>query len=314
MQLSWVPDTGAAIGPTNTRAAKPNAPGSYRILLSLGDLAFAQGKFSPPKSRLDASLVLFHDSLQLDSLRLAALDQTLTLKGTLTDFAHPAWQGQASGQVDMRVLAPYTGFFFVREGVVRLNATASGRGSEFGMTGDLASDSVHYRDPFVDAQSTLTARFRADAKQLLISDVHTRLTQGGQVDGEFQFDNWLDFTPAPAAQLALRRAHKSWPVPTGVVRASLKGVTLDTILTMLAAPPYRHLGAGCRRFGSRDCPMDRSCAGSCHRRSTGACAFRHGHPRGSSGAGLCGRNLSCGCRVGGCSRDGCESAAQPGSG
>ncbi|WP_263352621.1 translocation/assembly module TamB domain-containing protein [Acidicapsa acidisoli] len=242
LQLSWVPDSGAAIGPTNTRAAKPNPAGSYRVLLSLGDLGFAQGNFTPPKSRLDASLTLFHDSVQLDSLRLAALDQTLSLKGTLTDFAHPAWQGQASGQVDLRVLAPYTGFFFVREGVVTLNASASGRGAQFGVTGDLASSSVHYRDPVVDAQSTLTARFRADAKQLVISDIRTRLVQGGEVDGEFQFENWLDFTPTPAAQLALRRAHKSWPVPTGMVRANLNGVSLDTILTMLAAPPYRHLG------------------------------------------------------------------------
>jgi len=242
VQLSWVPDTGSAIGPTNTRVAGANPAGSYRILLSLGDLAFAQGSFQPPKSRLDASLILLHDSVQLDSLRLAAFDQTLTLKGTLTDFSHPAWQGQAGGNVDLRVLAPYTGFIFVREGVVSLNASASGRGSQFTATGDLASNSVHYRDPFVDAQSTLTARFRADARQLLVTDVRTRLVRGGEVDGEFQFDNWLDFTPTPAAQLALRRAHKSWPVPTGVVRANLKGVSLDTILVMLAAPAYRHLG------------------------------------------------------------------------
>jgi translocation and assembly module TamB len=242
IQLSWVPDSGMAIGPTNTNAPKANPAGSYRVLISLGDLAFAQGKFHPPSSRLDASLTLFHDSVQLDSLRLAALNQTLSLKGTLTDFAHPAWQGQANGAVDVRVLAPYTGFFFVREGVVNLNASGSGRGSEFDATGDLASNSVHYRDPFVDAQSSLTARFRADAKKLLVSDVRASLVQGGEVDGEFQFDNWLDNTPTPADQLALRRAHKSWPIPTGVIRANIKSVSLDEILTILAAPPYRHLG------------------------------------------------------------------------
>ena len=253
IRLNWVPDEGSAIGPTRTSTAKANPPGSYRIQISLGDLAFSQGAFLPLASRLDASLVLFHDSIQFDSIRVAVMDQSLTLRGTLTDFAHPAWQAQANGQVDLRILAPYTGLTFTRSGVVTLHASGSGRGSEFNASGDLASKAIHYQDPIVDAQtSEFSARFRADAKQLLVSDVRTRLPQGGEVDGEFQFDNWLESTPAPATQLALRRAHKSWLVPTGTVRANLNGVSLDTILILLAAPQYRHLGLDAVASGPAD--------------------------------------------------------------
>ena len=243
VQLSWVPDTGSAIAPIGASGAKANPAGSYRILASVGDLAFAQGKFHPVSSRIDASLLLFHDSVQLDSLRLAALDRTLNVRGKLADFTHPAWQLQANGQVDLRILAPYTGFVYTRSGIVNLNTAITGKGGVFNATGDLASNAIHYQDPIVNAQTAaFSARFKADAKQLLISDVRTRLPEGGEVDGEFQFDNWLDSTPAPAAQAALRRAHQSWPVPTGTVRANLSGVSLDTILILLAAPAYRHLG------------------------------------------------------------------------
>jgi translocation and assembly module TamB len=245
MQLSWVPDSSNAIGPSTS--ARANPAGGYRVQVGVADLAFAQGKFHPISSRIDASLLLFHDSIKLDDFRLAALGRTLTVRGQLADFAHPAWQAQAHGQVDLRVLGPYAAFPNTLGGIVDVNTSVTGRGSQFNATGDLASNAVHYQDPVVDAQTTrFSARFKADAKQLLVSDVRIRLPQTGEsgeeLDGEFQFDNWLDNTPSPAAQAALRRAHRSWPIPTGTVRANLSGVSLDRILIMLATPPYRHLG------------------------------------------------------------------------
>lgn len=243
LQLNWVPDTGATITPTNNANSGAAAPGSYRIHLSVADLAFAQGKAAPPPSHLDASLVLFHDSVRLDSLRLTALDRVLDLRGILTNFARPSWQAQSQGQVDLRVLAPYTTFAYARTGIVNLHASGSGRGSQFAASGDLSSDAIHYQDPIVDAQTAaFSAKFHADQKQLNVTDIQTHLQRGGEVDGNLLLDNWLDLTPSSAVQAALRREHKTWPMPTGLVRANLKGVTLDTVLTMLASPDYRHLG------------------------------------------------------------------------
>lgn len=243
LQLNWLPDTGSTIAPTNAPKSGAVAPGSYRIHLNVADLAFAQGKEAAPPSHLDASFVFFHDSVQLDSLRLTALDRVLSLRGVLTNFAQPSWQAQTEGQIDLRVLAPFTTFAYARTGVVNLHASGSGRGAEFAASGDLSSDNVHYKDPIVDAQTAVfTAKFHADQKQLVVTDIRTQLQRGGEVDGELHLDNWLDSTLKPAVQAALRREHKTWPEPTGLVRANLKGVTLDTVLAMLAKPDYQRLG------------------------------------------------------------------------
>ncbi len=237
LQLSWVPDSTATMNPER------NVSGSYRIHVGLADLTYALAKFEPVPSQVDASIELFHDSAHLDLFRLSALDQTLTLKGTLDSFANPVWTAQASGRVDLRLLAPTTSFAAIHSGIVSLNTSVKGHGGQFQATGDLASDAIHYQDTIVDGHAVgFSARFRADARQLMVSEIHTRLGQGGEVNADFQFDNWLDSTPTLAARRALEKAHKSWPIPTGIVHANLNGVSLDTLLIMLAAPPYRHLG------------------------------------------------------------------------
>jgi hypothetical protein len=102
--------------------------------------------------------------------------------------------------VDLQVLGPYIGFFNTRSGIVDVNTSVTGRGPQFNAMGNLASNAIHYQDPVVDAQTAgFSARFKADAKQLLVSDVRTKLPEGGEVDGEFQFDNWLDTRPRSCA-------------------------------------------------------------------------------------------------------------------
>ncbi len=237
LQLAWLPDAGATMEPGR------NVSGSYRIQLGLSELTFAQGKFQPVPSRIDASLQLFHDSAHLDSLRLVSQQRTLNLRGTLDNFAHPVWTAQANGQVDLRLLAPLTTIPSIDSGVVSLSSTVRGRGGEFQATGEVASDALHYRDSIVDGHPVgFSARFRADARQLMVTQIHTRLAQGGEASADFQFDNWLESTPSLAVRRELTRAHKSWLIPTGIVHANLNGVTLDTLLVMLAAPSVRHLG------------------------------------------------------------------------
>ena len=238
IKLQWLP---APLTPM--KLVRRGTADSYRISVSLADLSFAQGKFKPVSSRIDASIQLFHDSIRLDSLNLRVLDKTLTVRGQLSSFVHPVWQTQASGDVDLRILAPYAGFAFIRSGILHLNTTINGKGADFLSTGDLHSDAIHYQDPVVDAQTAaFSARFRADTHQLLCNDVRIRLARGGDVDGEFQFDNWLESTPPAATQAALRRDHKTWLVPAGIIRGKLQDVSLDTILVLLATPPFQHLG------------------------------------------------------------------------
>ena len=245
IQMNWIRNH-EGLARTASRLVVPERAeemGVYRVLIGLGSLAFAQGKFPLLDSRLDASMLLLHDGVELESSRFRALNQTLEIKGSLIRFSHPVWQMKASGQVDLRVLAPYIGFSNTRSGVVTVNASANGNGSKFVSNGAVASSAVHYQDSVVDAQtSAFSASFHADPKQLLVSAIHTRLAQGGEVEAELQYDNWLETTPKPAVLEALRREHRTFPLPAGTVRAKLSGISLDSILNMLAAPGYRHLG------------------------------------------------------------------------
>ncbi len=235
--LSWDPEAGAVMGPASAYR------GGYRIGLDLAELDFGQHKFKPVESKLKVALMLRHDSLEVSSLRLSSLGQTLELHGRLSDFARPVWDAEGAGGVDLRILAPTVGFVFTRTGEVSLSGSAHGSGGGFSGRGKLIATHVHYQDPVVDARTDrLTADFTLDQKQLHATNVAARLVQGGDVTGELLLENWLDFTPKPAQAEALRRAHKSWPIPSGLVKARLNGVTLDTMLWMLAGPAFRHLG------------------------------------------------------------------------
>jgi translocation and assembly module TamB len=246
-------DASAELAWLTTMGGKPEGPGAengvYRISFGLSDLNFAQGIFASKvkamQGRLDASALLGRNEIELEQLRLVSMDQTLALKGNLKDFAHPVWQGAVDGRVDLRVLAPSAGFDLIRSGVVTVHGTVAGRGGEFQSQGNVATGEVHYQDPVADVHvRSLTANFKATGDQLLVSDVRAPLAQGGEVDGEFFFDQWLVDTPGGTdkAKLEYQRSHKG-PMPAKArVRATLKSVTLDTVLDMLAGRQYRRLG------------------------------------------------------------------------
>ena len=243
LSLEWIPAAANKLG-----VPRPGTEG-YRIWLSFADLAFAQGsvfaqgKVKPVSSRVDLTLELYRNWARLNWLTLRANDHMLTVRGQLDNFTHPEWHTEASGDLDLSLLAPYASFTNTCSGIVHLEGSGKGSGTAFTSEGTITSDAVHYQDPVVDAQTAaFAAHFKADKKQLAVSDIRTKLERGGEVDGDVFLDNWLDVTPKPAERLALEREHKSWPIPTGEVKARLNGVSLDTILVLLAAPQYRHLG------------------------------------------------------------------------
>ncbi len=109
---------------------------------------------------------------------------------------------------------------------------------------------------------TLDAQVHADAKQLQIAQVVARLPGGGQIEGALNLEPWLPSVPvatvertyaSPEERLAarsvlVRSAQISIPV-NGKVTANFSGVSLDTVLDMVAAPPYRRLGLDGRLNG-----------------------------------------------------------------
>ena len=84
------------------------------------------------QGNLQATLDLTRNAAMLRSLRITARgrgvkDRTLEITGTLDDFAHPRWQGQAmAGDLDMRLVDPMTGYPFTPEGLAHLDLTGAG--------------------------------------------------------------------------------------------------------------------------------------------------------------------------------------------
>ncbi len=252
--------------------ANPGAPEFYRIEAGAADLSLARDrprkKTLPVHGNLEVRLDLERNRLSLRSLRLTsqchgAKDRTLEVTGVLEDFNRPRWQAKASGDLDMRLLDPVTGYPDAPQGIARLDLAAGGLASEFHIDGSVHVDGGSYIGAGVVATGVnLDARVQADPERLLITQVVARLRQGGQIEGTVDLHPWLPVAAARPAQLTtagteefrasrnvLIRAPLVPIFVNGKVTANLKDVALDTILDMVAAPPYRRLGLDARLNG-----------------------------------------------------------------
>ncbi len=244
---------------------------SYRIEVGATDLTLARGaerdaghKADPAvHGRMEATVDLTRNAAYLRRLRIEAQDSdakphVLEIGGALEDFSRPRWQMHASGDLDMRLLEPLTGYPFAPEGLARLNLNATGDTARFDVDGRVHVDDGAYVGTGVDARGvTLDARVHADAYELRINNVIARLRQGGLMEGTVDLTNWLpppanmprmEAAPArlrwtAAGQMTIEASNQTIPVD-GKVTAQLKDVSLDTILEMVSQRPFQRLGIG----------------------------------------------------------------------
>lgn len=251
-------------------------PETYRIDFGARNLSLARGSplhpAAPPVSGLvQATLDLTPTAAYLRSLRLtthdsATGDEALTFSGSITDFAHPRWQAQAQGLLDMRLLNSITGYPDSPEGLARLNLTGAGHDGIFRIDGPVHIDHGSYTGSGMNARNvTVDAQFHADPQQLVIGNTVIRFPQGGTMDGQVALEHWLAplpgqpalrSTPEPPAKRRLfsfsRRKPQTaaakppaQPVPThlnGQVTANFRGVSLDSVLDVVSRPPFQRLG------------------------------------------------------------------------
>jgi translocation and assembly module TamB len=249
--------------------AKGGIPEFYRIEAGIRDLNLAREVLSKPgKAQLppvqglvQATLEVSRNFAILRSLRVTAQsrgvkDRTLEISGFLNDFSHPSWQGKATGELDMRLLDPITGYPFAPEGIAHLNINGAGQAGDFRIDGSVHVENGAYIGTGVVARGVgLDARVHADPKQLLINSIVARLREGGQIEGDISMDHWLPLPPTPKEK-ARFAAHKPPPedeiqIPVnGKVTAQFKDVALDTILEIVCDPPFQHLGLDARVNGS----------------------------------------------------------------
>jgi len=245
-------------------AAAAGTPEFYRIETGAANLNLtrnpSRSKPAAAQGRFTATIDLQRSRILLRKLNVTARDggqeRTFQITGSLDDFRHPRWQAKATGDLDMRLLDPLTGYPDAPKGIAHLDLAASGQAQAFSLDGPVHIDGGSYIGTGVIAEGvTLDARIHADAARLQISDVVARLRQGGRIEGTVALEPWLPGVRAAVVERAdanpekrranrnvlVRPAKVSIPV-NGKVTAAFHEVSLDAILDMVAAPPYRRLG------------------------------------------------------------------------
>ena len=240
-------------------AASRKKPESYRVEAGAVDVTIATGgtrqKTPATRGYFQCVLDLQRNGATLQMLRLTArnrdgVDHSLNLSGAVADFNHPRWQARVSGDLDLRLVEPLTGYPNAPEGVAHLNLALDGQNGGFRIEGPVRLTNASYIGTGVVATGLgLDANVHADAKRLLIDQVVVRLRTGGQMEGMVDLQPWLppDAPPAPAVHTANRNTAPPRPpdsiIPmNGRVEARFKNVTLDTLLGMVASAPYNRLG------------------------------------------------------------------------
>lgn len=246
-----------------------HAPEFYRIEAQAAQLNLARNvprnaarkQPLPVEGKFKAAIDLERSRIVLRSLDLVSHprgdeNHTLHIAGELDDLTHPRWQANVSGDLDMRLLDPVFGYPDAPEGIAHLNLAATGAGPSFHIDGPIHIEKGSYIGANINARGvTLDTQIHADQKRLQINSVVARLAQGGQIEGAVDLQPWLPTAPPATVERAYanpqeRRAGRNTLVrsapPTipvsGKVTAGFKNVSLDTLLDIVAAPPYRRLG------------------------------------------------------------------------
>ena len=246
------------------------APESFHIAAGARDLdlarALPRNKSTAVHALLRATLDVTRNAAYLRSLELTAhgpggVDHTLRITGSLQDFSRPAWQAKLTGDFDMRLLDPVTGYPNAPEGLAHLDLDAAGAAGEFRIDGPVQVNGGAYIGTGVYERGIqLDCRVHADGNRLLISSIVARLHQGGSIEGTVDLANWLPRIPgeatlhAPAPRAVRAPGRHATPVRTaansaeetipvdGKVTADFKNVSLDTLLDMVSEAPFQRLG------------------------------------------------------------------------
>lgn len=244
-------------------------PESYRIHAAAQDLVLARqlprkatetvhGKFQLALD-LERNRAILHN-FELTSHRRGEPDRVLRASGTIDSFTNPHWHSDIDGDLDMRLLEPVTGYADSPDGIAHLHLTANGIAPAFQIAGTVHVDGGSYLGAGMNATGVdLDARIDADRGKLLITQIVARLRAGGQIEGSVALAPWLPGPQAAPAEISApatapdseesRLARNVLvhppviPIPmNGKVTANFKGVSLDTILTIVCPPQYRRLG------------------------------------------------------------------------
>ncbi|MBV8437012.1 MAG: translocation/assembly module TamB [Silvibacterium sp.] len=234
--------------------AASNHPERYDGAIHIEDLSAQSGVASPVHSELDLQAQLQRNSVDVPSFRLITGPSRLEGSASLQSFTDPHWKADITGTVDARMvvaLAPIPG---VERGIVQLKLAGQGTTSAFAFDGQstVTGATYHSGTVHVEGFSAKTA-IHLTQDEVTLPNAHARLADGGTVEGSLRILNWASSAPAPpekapAPEKTIRRrkaagnATPSAPQQQGTIRARISGMTIASILSVVAAPEDRNLG------------------------------------------------------------------------
>ncbi len=237
----------------NDLAAQVNylkAKDHYLGSLQVADLTAARGKAPAVHSKLDLSVEMARNALDLKGLHFVSGDSKLEASAAVADFKTLNWNIAAKGGVDLREVAALAGVDGLGPGEAILQLKGQGTGTtDFNLASNLKLRNADYRSPSLlltglNASTSLTAT--PDA--ISLPDLQARLRQGGGIDAKIKVLHWM----APAPPTTVAAAQKTTrPLPKAVpkaeqqqasINARLFGLKLQTILEAIAAKRYADLG------------------------------------------------------------------------
>lgn len=260
----------------------------YNASLSIADITANRGIAAPLHSKLDLTAVMGRNTLSVPELHFSAGASTLAAHANVSNFNDPHWQLAAKGTVDLREAEALAAIPGIDRGTVQLDVHGQGTKALFTVDGPVRVAAATYRTSGVDVSGVNAATQLHITQDLLsLQDLKATLASGGQLTGDVRIDQWLapsaPSTPAAgatagaangvsapsaatkgaAAARATHAVHDAVAASTsndaakagvmrGQVHAQVQGLTLTSILQIIAPKKYQHLGFATTANGKMD--------------------------------------------------------------
>ena len=209
----------------------------YLATLHAADITAQRGKLAPVNSQLDLSADIGRNTLNVSQLQLQTGPSLLKASAAVNDFANPHWNFTLQGKVDVRevmALAPVDG---VDRGVADLNLKGQGTKTQFVLDGQARVVGAAYHIETVHITGVdADTKVHATEDELAFTGARARIPGGGTVEAEMRLTHWL------GTMLAQPGQPPATTVPRGTIRAKLRGISLKTVMTMVAPREYNELG------------------------------------------------------------------------
>jgi translocation and assembly module TamB len=201
--------------------------------------------------RVHMILDLERNSAALRTLEIVSNSRRITATGTLVNFDKPEWKAKVSGELDLPLLQPLTGFQDAPTGFARVNITAQGKGAEFKVDGPVHFENASYTGAGLHATGfNLDARAHADSSVLRVEDINLHFSDGSSITGGLLLRHWLAPDPGTPGYNVIPAGLQTpdmrpWDVfipVDGNVNAEFHGLTMDHLMSIVADPAFHHLG------------------------------------------------------------------------